>query len=54
MCSISAFDDDNNCPDVKVSSLLTIEDDFVNIFSDETERKRGGQEPEGREYVRAR
>lgn len=54
MCAISGFDDDNNCSDDKVWNLLTIEDGFVNIFSDEKERKRGGKEREGREYVRAR
>ncbi len=40
MCAISAFDDDDDCIDDKVWNLLIIDDDFVNIFSDEREGKK--------------
>lgn len=57
MCAISAFDDDD-CLDAenyfvgKIWKLLIIDIDFVNIFSDESGKKRrGGHEPE---YVKAR
>ena len=52
MGAISAFEDDS-CFDDKVWNFQSFTM-ICKYFSGETERRRGGQEPAGGEYVRAR